>query len=129
MAWPPARPFTDFKSPLPLITRPVSSWRSGWRLLKADPTDADTQLDIDGHSESKPLTGDLLLIRYLFGFSGDSLISGAIGSDATRDTADAIDRTFREKPEVYLKIVASISPKQYEIAQADSVGSYLIEFV
>jgi hypothetical protein len=42
---------------------------------------------------------------------------------------EAIDRTFREKPEVYLKIVASISPKQYEITQPDSVGSYLIEFV
>ena len=41
----------------------------------------------------------------------------------------AIDRTFRDKPEVYLKIVASISPKQYEIAQPDSVGSYVIEFV
>ena len=42
-------------------------------------TDADSQLDIDGDGESKPLTDGLLLIRYLFGFSGDSLISGAIG--------------------------------------------------
>jgi hypothetical protein len=41
----------------------------------------------------------------------------------------AIDRTFREKPHVYLKIVASVSPKQYEIAPAESVGSYVIEFV
>ena len=42
-------------------------------------TDADSELDIDGDGESKPLTDGLLLIRYLFGFSGDSLISGAIG--------------------------------------------------
>ena len=42
-------------------------------------TDADSQLDIDGDGESKPLTDGLLLIRYLFGFSGDSLVSGAIG--------------------------------------------------
>ena len=42
-------------------------------------TDAESQLDIDGDGESKPLTDGLLLIRYLFGFSGDSLTSGAIG--------------------------------------------------
>ncbi|MDB4567720.1 thrombospondin type 3 repeat-containing protein, partial [Pseudomonadales bacterium] len=49
-------------------------------------TDAISELDIDGDGESKPLTDGLLLIRYLFGFSGDSLVSGAIGSGATRDT-------------------------------------------
>lgn len=42
---------------------------------------------------------------------------------------EAIDRTFRDKSEVYLRIVASISPKQYEIAPTDSVDSYVIEFV
>ena len=42
---------------------------------------------------------------------------------------EAIDRTFREKPEVYLKIVSSISPKQYEIAPTEAGGSYVIEFV
>ena len=46
--------------------------------------DADSQLDIDGDGEAKPLTDGLLLIRYLFGFSGESLISGAIGAGATR---------------------------------------------
>ena len=60
-------------------------------------TDADSQLDIDGDGESKPLTDGLLLIRYLFGFSGDSLISGAIGSDATRDTADAVEAYIKER--------------------------------
>ena len=34
-------------------------------------SDADSQLDIDGDGESKPLTDGLLLIRYLFGLSGD----------------------------------------------------------
>ena len=52
--------------------------------------------DIDGDGESKPLTDGLLLIRYLFGFTGDSLISGAIGTAATRDTAEAVE-TFIEK--------------------------------
>ena len=75
----------------------MSIWRSGWRLLKAYPTDADTQLDIDGDSESKALTGDLLLICYLFGVSGDSLTSGAIGSGAERDTAEEVDRCISNR--------------------------------
>jgi hypothetical protein len=54
-------------------------------------TNADTQLDTDGDGESKPLTDGLLLIRYLFGFSGDSLISGAIGDGAERDTAEEVE--------------------------------------
>ncbi|MDA8864188.1 hypothetical protein N9I05_03945, partial [Pseudomonadales bacterium] len=60
-------------------------------------TDADSQLDIDGDGESKPLTDGLLLIRYLFGFSGDSLVSGAIGSGATRDTAEAVEAYIKER--------------------------------
>ena len=60
-------------------------------------TDADSQLDIDGDGDSKPLTDGLLLIRYLFGFSGDSLISGAIGSGAERDTADEVEAYIKER--------------------------------
>ena len=60
-------------------------------------TDAESQLDIDGDGESKPLTDGLLLIRYLFGFSGDSLISGAIGSGAERDTAEAVEAYIKER--------------------------------
>jgi len=60
-------------------------------------TDADSQLDIDGDGESKPLTDGLLLIRYLFGFSGDSLISGAIGSGAERDTAEEVEAYILER--------------------------------
>ena len=60
-------------------------------------TDADSQLDIDGDGESKPLTDGLLLIRYLFGFSGDSLISGAIGTGAERDTAEEVEAYIQER--------------------------------
>ena len=52
--------------------------------------DADSELDIDGDGQSKALTDGLLLIRYLFGFSGDSLIAGAIGEGAERATAEEI---------------------------------------
>ena len=60
-------------------------------------TDADSQLDIDGDGESKPLTDGLLLIRYLFGFSGDSLISGAIGTNATRKNPEAVSAYIAER--------------------------------
>jgi len=53
--------------------------------------DANAELDIDGDGESKALTDGLLLIRYLFGFSGDSLISGAIGNGAERNTAEEVE--------------------------------------
>ena len=71
--------------------------RNGSDAIASYLTDADTQLDIDGDGESKPLTDGLLLIRYLFGFSGDSLISGAIGSEATRDTAEAVEAYIKER--------------------------------
>ena len=53
--------------------------------------------DIDGDGESKPLSDGLLLIRYLFGFSGTSLISGAIGSGAERDTAEEVEAYIKER--------------------------------
>ena len=59
--------------------------------------DADSELDIDGNGESKALSDGLLLIRYLFGFTGDALIVGAIGDGATRDTSDAIEAYISER--------------------------------
>ena len=45
-------------------------------------------LDADGDDELLPLYDGVLVIRYLFGFSGDDLTSGAIGEEATRDAAE-----------------------------------------
>ena len=47
-------------------------------------------LDVDGDGERRALTDGLLLIRYLFGFSGESLVSGALALGATRRDARAI---------------------------------------
>ncbi|HCD26057.1 MAG TPA: hypothetical protein DER02_00960, partial [Gammaproteobacteria bacterium] len=54
-------------------------------------TNADTELDIDGDGATTALTDGLLLIRYLFGFSGDALVNGAVGTGATRTTATQIE--------------------------------------
>ncbi len=47
-------------------------------------------LDVDVDLETKALTDGLLIIRHLFGFTGDSLVGGAIGSNATQVDAEAI---------------------------------------
>jgi hypothetical protein len=60
-------------------------------------SDADSELDIDGNGESKALTDGLLLIRYLFGFTGDALIAGAIGAGATRESSEAIEVYIKDR--------------------------------
>lgn len=51
---------------------------------------ADFNLDIDDDGKTTALTDGLLVIRHLFGFSGDALISGAVATNAKRKTPDAI---------------------------------------
>lgn len=60
-------------------------------------TEVRIGLDIDGDGEAKALTDGLLLIRYLFGFEGEALISGAIGANATRRTAAEIEAYIGER--------------------------------
>jgi hypothetical protein len=41
-------------------------------------------LDIDGNGQMSPLTDGLLILRHRFGFTGSSLIGGAVAVDCTR---------------------------------------------
>ena len=75
----------------------TSAERGTSELISGYLMDAESELDIDGDGASEPLTDGLLLIRYLFGFSGDSLISGAIGDGAERDTADEVEAYIAER--------------------------------
>jgi hypothetical protein len=50
------------------------------------------QLDVDGDLSSGPLTDGLLVLRFLFGFTGDALTSGAVNTeDCTRCDAASIE--------------------------------------
>ena len=60
-------------------------------------TAAESELDIDGSGDVTALTDGLLLIRYLFGFSGDSLVNGALGTSATRTTPTEIEDYVRAR--------------------------------
>ena len=46
--------------------------------------------DIDGDGETRAETDGLLLLRAMLGFRGDALITGVIGTNATRRTAQDV---------------------------------------
>jgi hypothetical protein len=46
--------------------------------------------DVDLNGQLQPLTDGLLILRYLFGFTGPTLVAGALGSGATRTDPAAI---------------------------------------
>jgi hypothetical protein len=48
-------------------------------------------LDVDGNSKIDPLSDGLLVLRYLFGLRGTTLINGVIATDATRNTVSEIE--------------------------------------
>ena len=49
-----------------------------------------TSIDADGNGSIEPLTDGLLILRYLFGFTGNTPIAGAVGAGATRADAGSI---------------------------------------
>jgi len=53
--------------------------------------DVKPLLDVDGDGRADALTDGVLLCRYLFGLRGASLTAGAVGPNATRATAAAIE--------------------------------------
>ena len=48
-------------------------------------------LDIDGNGQFDGLTDGLLLLRHMFGFTGEQLIDGSIAADALYNSASQIE--------------------------------------
>ena len=46
--------------------------------------------DIDASGKAEPLTDGLIILRYLFGFTDDALVSGALAGTATRRSSEDI---------------------------------------
>ena len=76
-----------------LITGTVASDAS-----YTEPVDIESRIatlgdlaDIDANGEVDALTDGLLILRYLFGLEGDTLINGVVAGDATRKTAEEIE--------------------------------------
>ena len=53
--------------------------------------DIRPMFDIDGNGQVDALSDGLMLIRYLFGLRGASLVAGAIGAGATRSSFASIE--------------------------------------
>jgi hypothetical protein len=57
-----------------------------------DSTNTPTNMmDIDGNGQVDGLTDAMLVLRYVFGFSGESLIDGVVADNATRTSAAEIE--------------------------------------
>ena len=56
-----------------------------------DGTGNNADTDDDGEGATEALSDGLLVLRYLFGFRGDSLIVSAVTANATRTTATEIE--------------------------------------
>ena len=50
-----------------------------------------SHIDIDGNEDFDALTDGLLILRNLFGLSGDSAIAGAVAGDAVYKTPEEIE--------------------------------------
>lgn len=76
---------------------PLTNAAIGTGATRSTPTSIESYLndivptlDIDGNGEADALTDGLLVIRALFGLTGTSLINNAVGTNAIRTTASAI---------------------------------------
>lgn len=77
------------------VTVPAEPARSvppGVRLTEREAAAATglCSLDVDGNGRFDALTDGILIVRYLFGFSGSTLTANAVGVGATRTTPEAI---------------------------------------
>jgi hypothetical protein len=52
-------------------------------------------LDVDGNGVADPLTDGVLILRFLFGFTGSALTDGALGSGATRTGPQILEYLMR----------------------------------
>jgi hypothetical protein len=48
-------------------------------------------LDVDGNGQADALSDGIVMIRYLFGFTGNALINGVVDPAGTRNTAAAVE--------------------------------------
>jgi hypothetical protein len=72
--------------------------------LPATFTVQSVNCDIDGNDAADALTDGLLVIRYLFGFTGDTLINAAVAPNATRTTASEIEAYLADAQAAFLDV-------------------------
>ena len=75
---------------IPLSTTTANDKQSG--SVSLDSSDALGYLDIDGNGQTDALTDGLLILRYMFGLTGNALVTSAISTDASYTVHEDIHR-------------------------------------
>jgi hypothetical protein len=84
--------------------------------------DNDYVLDVDGNGAADALTDGLLIIRHLFGFTGDALINGVVDPAGARATAQLAE-------EFLAQISARLDVDGNGVADALTDGILIIRFL
>jgi hypothetical protein len=67
-----------------------TNWDGSYSDVLAQRFNVPPLVDVDGDGQYLPLTDGLLLLRFGFGFTGNTLITGAVGPGCTRCDAPSI---------------------------------------
>jgi hypothetical protein len=101
--------------------------RNTAQLVEEFLTQISDRLDVDGNGVADALTDGIVIIRFLFGFTGDALISGVVDPTGTRTTAAAIEAFLQgfvpgSTPTASEAVVASTTSESSTIVLSDSAA-------
>jgi hypothetical protein len=99
-------------------------------------TSLGVRIDVDNNGRVDALTDGLIILRYLFGLSGDTLTNGVLASDAERVTIEDIEShmerlsSFNQAPTFTSGAIFSVAENQLSIGtvSATDVDSESITF-
>lgn len=86
------------------LTATADNLRSGSGIMTIVDNESGSAIDIDGDDSTKALTDGLLIIRYLAGFRGTSLIDGAVDPTGHRTTAATIEKWMTDHRDIFMDI-------------------------
>ena len=78
--------------------------------------------DIDNNGRVDALTDGLLLLRYLFGITGNSLVNGAIGLDSTRITHSEVEQYLEAHMPIENTVEPDTTPPQITLNGDQTLG-------
>lgn len=111
-------PMAGFKAWLPVIFFVLGSVA----VPAVSHAEGNFTLDVDGDGQQAPLTDGVLIIRHLFGFTGDALTEGAVGEGAARSKASEISTYLSDN-------LPSIDVDQNGVADPLSDGLIVIRYL
>ena len=75
------------------------------------------RLDIDNNGSIDALTDGLLILRFLFGLSGEALITGVVAPNATRNTIDQIESYISTLTNLNVEPPVFTSPSSFSVEE------------